>query len=159
MLLKRAGNPAKAVDVGFTFDDAVPAGGTPVTRVTASYPATKVQFTWNAAAGRWLAAMNGRKAMATEGGQLGGTTVIIQYVDRDEVDLPRLPRQLHPAVAQRRHGHRAGPAQRPVLDGDLVAAPAPPPAPPGPSAASRSRWRRARSGSLLINKKTPAKLG
>jgi hypothetical protein len=79
VLLKRAGNPAKAVDVGFTFDDAVPAGGTPATTVTASYPSTKATFTWNAASGRWLAAMNHRKAMATEGGQLGGTTVIIQY--------------------------------------------------------------------------------
>ena len=78
-LLKRAGHSAKAVNVGFTFDDAVPAGGTRVSRVTASYPATKVQFTWDAASGRWLAAMNHRKAMATEGGQLGGTTVIIQY--------------------------------------------------------------------------------
>ena len=29
VLLERAGNPAKAVDVGFTFDDAVPAGGHP----------------------------------------------------------------------------------------------------------------------------------
>jgi hypothetical protein len=79
VLLRRAGNPAKAVDVGFTFDDAVPAGGTPVKTVTASYPATKASFTWDAASGRWLVAMNHRKAMATEGGQLGGTTVIIQY--------------------------------------------------------------------------------
>jgi len=79
-LLKRAGHSARAVDVGFTFDDAVPSGGTPVTTVTAPYPATKVQLTWSAAAGRWLVAMNHRKAMASEGGQLGGTTVIIQYV-------------------------------------------------------------------------------
>jgi hypothetical protein len=79
VLLKRAGDPAQAVDVGFTFDDAVPAGGTPVTTVTAPFPATKVSFTWDATTGRWLAAMNHRKAMATEGGQLGGTTVIIQY--------------------------------------------------------------------------------
>jgi hypothetical protein len=79
VLLKRAGHSAKAVNVGFTFDDAVPAGGTRVSRVTASYPATKAQFTWDAASGRWLVAMNHRKAMATEGGQLGGTTVIIQY--------------------------------------------------------------------------------
>ncbi len=79
VLLKRAVDPAQAVDVGFTFDDAVPAGGTPVTTVTAPFPATKVSFTWDASTGRWLAAMNHRKAMATEGGQLGGTTVIIQY--------------------------------------------------------------------------------
>ncbi|MFI5101175.1 MAG: DUF3048 domain-containing protein [Actinomycetes bacterium] len=80
VLLKRAGHAATAVDVGFTFDDTVPAGGTPVTKVSASFPATRVGFGWSPAAGRFLASMNGRKAMATEGGQLGGTTVIIQYV-------------------------------------------------------------------------------
>lgn len=79
-LLKRAVHSAKAVDIGFTFDDAVPAGGSAATKVSASFPATRVGLTWNASSGRWLATMNGRKSMATEGGQLGGTTVIIQYV-------------------------------------------------------------------------------
>jgi Protein of unknown function (DUF3048) N-terminal domain/Protein of unknown function (DUF3048) C-terminal domain len=79
ILFKRAPNAAHAVDVGFTFDDVVPAGGRPVKSVSASFPATKVTMTWDGTS-RWLAAMNGVKAMAAEGGQLGGTTVIIQYV-------------------------------------------------------------------------------
>jgi hypothetical protein len=81
VLLRRAGHPTQAVDVGFTFADAVPAGGTRLAKVSASFPATRVGFVWSAADGRFLASMNGRRAMATEGGQLGGTTVIIQYVN------------------------------------------------------------------------------
>ena len=72
---------AQAVDVGFTFDDTVPRRRHPGDeggRVRSRRPGCG--FTWDASSGRWLAAMNGRKAMATEGGQLGGTTVIIQYV-------------------------------------------------------------------------------
>lgn len=80
LLLSRAPRAAHAVDVGFRFDEAVPAGGSPVTRVTASYPATKVTFAWSGTQNRWLAQMNGKATMAAEGGQLGGTTVIIQYV-------------------------------------------------------------------------------
>ena len=79
ILFKRAPNAAHAVDVGFTFDDIVPPGGRPVKTVSASFPATNVTFTWDGSS-RWLAAMNDVKAMAAEGGQLGGTTVIIQYV-------------------------------------------------------------------------------
>ncbi len=79
ILFKRAPNAAHAVDVGFTFDDIVPPGGRPVRTVSASFPATTVTFSWDGSS-RWLAAMNGVKAMAAEGGQLGGTTVIIQYV-------------------------------------------------------------------------------
>jgi hypothetical protein len=78
-LFKRAPQAAVAVNVGFTFSDQVPAGGRPVKTVTASYPATKMSFTWSATQHRWLAARNGHPTMAAEGGQLGGTTVIIQY--------------------------------------------------------------------------------
>jgi hypothetical protein len=80
-LFKRAPHAAPAVNVGFVFNEAVPAGGRRVSSVSASYPATRATFTWDAAGGRWLAAMNGSRAMAAEGGQLGGTTVIIQYVN------------------------------------------------------------------------------
>jgi hypothetical protein len=80
VLLKRAGHSALARNVGFSFGDAVPAGGTPAATLSTSYPATRVSFVWNAASRRWLASMNGARAMACESGQLGGTTVIIQYV-------------------------------------------------------------------------------
>ena len=79
VLFRRAPGAAHAVDVGFTFDPPVPAGGRPVKAVSASYPATRVTLTWDGTS-RWLAAMNGSRAMALEGGQLGGNTVIIQYV-------------------------------------------------------------------------------
>ena len=79
VLLRRAPAAAHATNVGFTFAEGVPLGGRPVRSVSASYPATRVTLTWDGTS-RWLAAMNGVKAMAVEGGQLGGTTVIIQYV-------------------------------------------------------------------------------
>jgi hypothetical protein len=43
------------------------------------YPAASYTFRWSAKAERWLAWVDGSPAMATEGGQLGGSTVIIQY--------------------------------------------------------------------------------
>jgi Protein of unknown function (DUF3048) N-terminal domain/Protein of unknown function (DUF3048) C-terminal domain len=79
-LLGRAPNAAVARNIGFTFSTSIPGGGRPVTSVSASYPATTVTFVWSAAQQRWLVAMNGVPAMATEGGQLGGKNVIIQYV-------------------------------------------------------------------------------
>jgi hypothetical protein len=79
-LLSRAPGAAVAHDVGFRFSTDVPAGGRPVSRVVAHYPSTQMAFTWDPAQKRWLAALDGRAARATEGGVLGGTTVIIQYV-------------------------------------------------------------------------------
>jgi Protein of unknown function (DUF3048) N-terminal domain/Protein of unknown function (DUF3048) C-terminal domain len=79
VLFKRAPGAVHATNVGFTFAETVPAGGRPVHAVSASFPATRVSLTWDETS-RWLAAMNGVRAMALEGGQLGGTTVIIQYV-------------------------------------------------------------------------------
>ena len=46
---------------------------------TVSYPAATYTFDWSAKAKRWLVWMDGAPGMATEGGQLGGSTVIIQY--------------------------------------------------------------------------------
>ena len=43
------------------------------------YPAASYTFRWSAKDKRWLAWMDGAPAMATEGGQLGGSTVIVQY--------------------------------------------------------------------------------
>ena len=46
---------------------------------TVTYPAATYTFRWSARAKRWLVWMDGAPGMATEGGQLGGSTVIIQY--------------------------------------------------------------------------------
>ncbi len=78
-LLKRAG---KGVDVpkkvGYEFGDA-PAGGKPAKSVTARYPMATVGAVWSKKRGEWLLSMDGRKAMAEEGGQLGASTFVIQY--------------------------------------------------------------------------------
>lgn len=79
-LLARAPKAETARDVGFRFSDAVPAGGTAAPSVTATFPSARFGLTWSAAQRRWLVTLDGRKALAAEGGQLGGTTVIVQYV-------------------------------------------------------------------------------
>jgi hypothetical protein len=79
-LLKRAPKASHAQDIGFTWDTEKPSAGTPVKRVTVTWPYSKESFRWDAGAGRWLLTTDGQRAMAAEGGQLGGTTVIVQSV-------------------------------------------------------------------------------
>jgi hypothetical protein len=78
-LLKEAPKASKARDIGFRFG-AQPAGGRAAGSQVVRYPATTYTFRWSAKAKRWLVWMDGAPGMATEGGQLGGATVIIQYV-------------------------------------------------------------------------------
>jgi hypothetical protein len=77
-LLSQARNASKARDIGFRFGPA-PAGGRAATSYSVSYPAAAFTFRWSAKDKRWLVWMDGAPAMATEGGQLGGRTVVIQY--------------------------------------------------------------------------------
>lgn len=77
-LLAEAKGASKARDIGFRFG-ALPAGGTPAASYSVKYPAASCTFRWSAKDKRWLAWMDGAPAMATEGGQLGGSTVIVQY--------------------------------------------------------------------------------
>lgn len=79
-LLARAPKAAVARDVGFRFSETVPAGGAPASTVTVRYPSTTVLLRWSPTERRWLVSTDGRAATAAEGGQLGGTTVIVQYV-------------------------------------------------------------------------------
>ena len=147
--------PAKAVDVGFTFDDAVPAGGTPVTRVTAPYPATQGAVHLERRRRALARGDERRKAMATEGGQLGGTTVIIQYVTVTRSIYHDFLGNYTPLSRSVGTGTALFLRDGQYWKGHVVAAAAPPAAPPGPSAASPSRWRPARSGSLLIEQEDP----
>ena len=78
VLLQEARHASKARDIGFRFGPA-PAGGRAMQSYTVTYPAATYTFRWSARAGRWLVWMDGAPGMATEGGQLGGSTVIIQY--------------------------------------------------------------------------------
>jgi hypothetical protein len=77
-LLAQARGASKATGIGFRFGP-LPAGGRAASSFSVSYPAASFTFRWSAPAGRWLVWMDGAPALATEGGQLGGATVIIQY--------------------------------------------------------------------------------
>lgn len=78
-LLKRAGKVDRPKSVGYVFGPA-PAGGKSARRFTASFPGATVAGVWSGQKKRWLLSMDGRKDMAAEGGQLGPTTFIVQYV-------------------------------------------------------------------------------
>lgn len=77
-LLSQARSASAARDIGFRFG-AAPSGGRAVASFSVSYPAASFTFRWSAAARRWLVWMDGRPAAATEGGQLGPATAVIQY--------------------------------------------------------------------------------
>ncbi|AUY53790.1 DUF3048 domain-containing protein [Streptomyces sp. CB01881] len=78
-ILRHFPDAAVARDVGFRFGDA-PAGGVPTGSFTARMPAASFTFTWSAAEGRYLVAVDGRPAMTTDAGQMGAPTVVVQKV-------------------------------------------------------------------------------
>jgi Protein of unknown function (DUF3048) N-terminal domain/Protein of unknown function (DUF3048) C-terminal domain len=77
-LLREAPHASKARDIGFRFGS-LPAGGRAVGSYSVKYPEASYTFRWSASAKRWLTWIDGAPAAATEGGQLGGSTVVIQY--------------------------------------------------------------------------------
>jgi hypothetical protein len=77
-LRKRAGKVSIPKAVGYTFGDA-PAGGKAATNVTINYSSATVGAQWSASQKRYLLSMDGAKDMAKEGGQLGATTLVVQY--------------------------------------------------------------------------------
>jgi hypothetical protein len=77
-LMSEAKGVSNARDIGFRFGSLQP-GGKAAGSYSVKYPAASYTFRWSAKANRWLAWIDGAPAMATEGGQLGGSTVIIQY--------------------------------------------------------------------------------
>jgi len=77
-LMREAPHASKARDIGFRFGT-LPAGGKKIASYSVKYPAASYTFRWSAKDGRWLTWMDGSPALATEGGQLGGSTVVIQY--------------------------------------------------------------------------------
>ena len=78
-LLAEAKGASKARDIGFRFG-AAPAGGKPASFYHVAYPAAAFGFRWSAAQHRWLIWMDGRRANAADGKQLGARTIVVQYV-------------------------------------------------------------------------------
>ena len=79
LLAEAKGRESRARDIGFRFGPPPP-GGTPARSYGVSYAAAAFRFTWSPGQHRWLVWMDGRPATAAGGGQLGGPTVVIQYV-------------------------------------------------------------------------------
>jgi hypothetical protein len=77
-LLAEAHGASKARDIGFRFGP-LQAGGKGTASYSVSYPSASYTFRWSARDKRWLTWIDGSPAIATEGGQLGGRTVIVQY--------------------------------------------------------------------------------
>lgn len=77
-LLAGAPKASRAKDIGLTFGDA-PEGGVPRKSYSVKYPAARFTFTWSETAGKWLIWQDGKKDMAAEGGQLGASTIVVQY--------------------------------------------------------------------------------
>jgi hypothetical protein len=77
-LRKRAGTVSRPTQVGYQFG-AAPAGGRPATHVTVRYQFARLDAQWSPAKKRWLLSMDGAKDMASEGGQLGPTTFVVQF--------------------------------------------------------------------------------
>jgi hypothetical protein len=78
-LRQRAGKVDTPPEMGYTFGPA-PTGGKPVSSVSASYPSARVGAVWSKAKKRWLLSMDGAEDRAAEGGQLGPTTFVVQFV-------------------------------------------------------------------------------
>ncbi|MFG2648820.1 DUF3048 domain-containing protein [Streptomyces sp. NPDC048436] len=64
---------------GFRFGPR-PKGGTPEREETVRFPAARFTFSWSAERQRWLVSMDGERARTTDGGTLGASTVVVQYV-------------------------------------------------------------------------------
>lgn len=78
-LRKRAGRVDRPTAVGYLFGPA-PTGGRSARAFTAHFPAARVGGVWSASRQRWLLSMDGRPSMAAEGGRLGPTTFVVQFV-------------------------------------------------------------------------------
>src|SRR5579859_724537 len=78
MLQAEAPKASIARDIGFRFGPPPP-GGRPMTSFSVSYPAASFTFRWSARSHRWLVWMDGTLATDAAGGDLGGSTVVIQY--------------------------------------------------------------------------------
>ena len=84
VLLAAAPDAEPARSIGFTFSADPPAGGTPVTSATMTWPSSQVSFTWDEAAGNFIVGLNGEESRSTEGGPQRAATVVIQSVEQTD---------------------------------------------------------------------------
>ena len=83
-LLAAAPDAELARDIGFVFSEEPPAGGTPVSTVTATWPSSEVSFTWDEKAGDFIVGLNGEESRSTEGGPQRAATVVLQSVEQSD---------------------------------------------------------------------------
>lgn len=83
-LLAAAPDAELARDIGFVFSEEPPAGGTPVSTVTATWPSSEVSFTWDEKAGDFVVGLNGEESRSTEGGPQRAATVVLQSVEQSD---------------------------------------------------------------------------
>jgi hypothetical protein len=103
-LLATAASASPAHDIGFRFGPPPP-GGRTRRSVSVSYPASEFTFTWSAATGRWLVAMDGAPAVNPRGVQLSAATVVIQHTTVRTSSF--LEQGRHPPFAQSTGSGRA----------------------------------------------------
>lgn len=84
VLLADAPDAESARDIGFVFSEEPPAGGTPVSSVTATWPSSEVSFTWDEEAGDFIVGLNGEESRSTEGGPQRAATVVLQSVEQSD---------------------------------------------------------------------------
>ena len=83
-LLLAAPDAELARDIGFTFAEQPPPGGTPVASVSMTWPSSQVSFTWDEDAGNFIVGLNGEESRSTEGGPQRAATVVIQSVEQTD---------------------------------------------------------------------------
>jgi hypothetical protein len=83
-LLAAAPDAELARDIGFTFSQEPPTGGTPVASVSMTWPSSEVSFTWDEQAGNFIVGLNGEESRSTEGGPQRAATVVIQSVEQTD---------------------------------------------------------------------------
>lgn len=71
---------APAPDIGLTFSIEPPAGGEPVSEITAQWPSSSVGFRWDPETGDYVVVIDGADSRASEGGVQRAATVVIQSV-------------------------------------------------------------------------------
>ncbi|MGA4845465.1 DUF3048 domain-containing protein [Streptomyces sp. G5(2025)] len=76
--LKAAPRASALESTGFRFGPR-PAGGTPETHRTISFPSARFTFDWVEYEGRWRIAMDGERARTSDGKELAASTVVVQY--------------------------------------------------------------------------------